>query len=203
MVEKPERDCPLTEEEANRIAIFLDLHAPPVHADLAIVFGTRLTEPVRQAAELFKNGMVDHVALTGGVNPRTGIIEAVAHKRLLLEHGVPEDRIIIEQESTNTSENVIFALREIGNKIDLASIKGIVAVTKWYHSRRAVMTLKRHLGQGTRYYVASYEPERSKRLDWYLHAESARPVLKEWESIPEYLRRGYIAEVRKENGSYI
>lgn len=195
-------EFPMERASAERIASFIDLHAPPRRANVAFVFGTRLEEPAWLATTLVNEGKVDYVVLTGGVNRHTEFIESVEHEKLLLSNGVPEDRIIAEQESSNTGENVVFGLRELAKRFDLSTITSVVAVAKWYHSRRAVMTLKRHLGQGKRFYVDSYEPDQSRRADWYLRESSARPIIKEWQSISGYLRRGWISEVNQVDGHY-
>ena len=200
---------PLSREEARRIARFLDvadtLHpeAEPSHADLAFVFGTRFLEPAYIAADLFRRGMVNYVILTGGNNRVTGGNEAITHLEVLTKEGVPRDRIILENESTNTLENVVFALPKVAAYMDLESVERVVVVTKWYHCRRAMMTLKRHLPEGIRYSTKSYESRDTARSDWYLKEESAKRVLKEWQCIPEYLKRGHIAEMRKERGTFV
>lgn len=191
-------------DEARRIAAYLDLYAPPRPADLAFVFGTRNLLPIELAADLFRRGMVSYAVLTGGSRRDLGgLIEALAHQGALLKRGVPEDRIILESESTNTLENVVFALPQVAAMIDIGSIEAVTVVAKWYHARRCVMTLKPHLPQGVRYYVASYESEGRTRADWHLTEAGAAKVLKEWRSIPKYLRQGDLAEVREEGGAYV
>ncbi len=138
-------------EEADRIAQYLDLCAPPQPADLAFVFGTRLAQPAYLAAELFWRDLVRYVVLTGGVNQTTGVQEAVLHSEILLEGGAPEDRIILETRSVTAFQNVELALPEIAARLDLGSIRAITVVVKWYHSRRCLMTLKRHLPAVIRY----------------------------------------------------
>ena len=56
------------------------------------------------------------------------------------------------------------------------------------HSRRALMTLKRQLPSGIRYYAHTYAPENVTRENWYLKsALDGANVLKNWEAIPRYL----------------
>ena len=50
--------------------------------------------------------------------------------------------------------------------------------------------------------AAPYEPEGRARADWHLTEAGVAKVPKEWESIPEYLRQGDLAEVQKEDGAY-
>ncbi len=189
--------------EDDRIAQSLDLHAPPRRADLAFVFGTRLPEPAYLAADLFRRSLVKYVVLTGGSNRTTGIQEAMAHREILLERGMPEERIILETRSVNTFQNVEFALPEIAARMDVRSITAVTAVAKWYHSRRCLMILKRHMPAGIRYYVESYEPEIVTRSGWHTEPYGRERVLKEWRYIPEYLERGNLAEVREDDGAYV
>jgi uncharacterized SAM-binding protein YcdF (DUF218 family) len=189
--------------EAKRIAEFLDLEARPRQADLVFTFGTWHPDPARIAADLFTRGMGRYVVITGGENRSTGINEAQAHLNILTASAIPRDRIIVEDCSTNTLENVRFALPRIAQKVKIESIRAIVAVTKWYHCRRAVMTLKRDLPQGIRYYAETYEPEGIARVNWHLHPEGTRRVLKEWESIRRYLAQGDIAQVCRDKDAFV
>jgi len=185
------------------MAEFLAAEAAPGQADLAFVFGTRHDEPAYIAADLLRRGVVSYVTLTGGRNRLTGENEALAHLAILVREGVSPERIIVENSSTNTLENVTFALPKIAARLPLDSIQAVVVVTKWYHCRRAIMTLKRHLPPGIRYFTRSYEPRDVTRQDWYLRAEAARRVLKEWQCIPAYLQQGHLAEIRREGGAFV
>lgn len=183
------------------ITRFLDVDVEPDVAELAFHFGGRFLDPVRIMADLFHRGKVRFIVLTGGSNRITGVNEAQMHLRALLQAGVPRANIIVEDSSTNTLENVILALPLIAASFDLKSIRAITVVTKWYHGRRAIMMLKRHMPDGIRYFVKSYEPECIARNDWHLHQASVIRVLKEWHAIPKFLELGHIGEVqRTENG---
>jgi uncharacterized SAM-binding protein YcdF (DUF218 family) len=192
----------ISQAEAERIAQFLALEAPPRQADLAFVFGTRHPDPAYIAAELFGQGVVRYVALTGG-HRRLGVHEALSHLKILLDAGVPRERVIVERSSTNTLENVTLALPLIADSIELECIEAVVVVAKWYHCRRATMTLKRHLPPGIRYYTRTYEPNVVRREDWHLDPEATRRVLKEWRNIPRYLAQGDIAEVQWDGDAFV
>ena len=194
---------PLSQAEADDIAAFLALDAPPKQADLAFVFGTRHPEPAYIAADLYlRRGLVQHIVLTGG-SGRTGVHEALCHLEVLLAQGVPRQHIVVERASTNTLENVALALPLLAERVDLDRIEAIVLVTKWYHCRRAMMTLRRHLPAGIRYYTRIYEPDVVRHDSWHLDPEAARRVLKEWRNIPRYLARGDIAEVTWDGDAFV
>lgn len=190
--------------EALRITRYLEVKTVvPEWADLAFVFGTRHHEPAYSAVDLVVRGIVHRVVLTGGRNRLTGEDEASSHLQILLSNGVQRGHIIVERESTNTLENVVLALPQVASTIDPKDIRAIVVITKWYHCRRAMMTLKRHLPAGVRYYAEGYEPTGVTRSDWWLSDEGCKRVLKEWRNIPRYLRRGDIAEMAEGTGAYV
>jgi len=111
--------------------------------------------------------------------------------------------MIVESSSTNTLENVTLALPAISARIDLHCIEAIVVVAKWYHCRRATMTLRRHLPPGIRYYAMTYEPEGFARRDWHLDGAIVRRVRKEMSNIPRYLALGHIAEIRRDGDAFV
>ena len=194
----------LSKEDAIRITQYIDIATiEPVRADLAFVFGTRHPDPAHIAADLFIRGTVERVVLSGGKSRVDGTDEARTHLEVLLERGVPRAAIVVEERSSNTYENVVLALPEIAACIELNEIRSVVAVAKWYHSRRAVMTLKRHFAPGTRYAVASYEPDGFERANWHRREQVAQRVLKEWHAIPRYLANDHIAEIHYQDGFYV
>lgn len=195
----------LTVEEVTRITEYLDVTTPlPGKVDLIFVFGTRFSEPAFLAAKLFKSGISNLVVLTGGINRVNGMNEAVSHQAILRAEGVPENCVICDSESTNTLENVTLVLPKINQLLNLNQLTHILVVAKWMHSRRAVMTLKRHLPVGIQYSVATYEVEEVGRSNWHLLDEKrVRSVLKNWESIPVYLEWGHLAEIERRGDVYI
>ena len=177
--------------------------AVPERADLIFVFGTRRREPARIAADLVTRGIGRTLVLTGGKNRLTGVEEANTHLGIVLKSGVPRDHIIVEDTSSNTLENVIFALPKVATCVDLDTIGSIVVVAKWYHCRRAMMTLRRHFPAGVRYLAATYKPQGMGRSEWRQSEQGARSVLKEMDRILRYLESGDIAEIREEDGAYV
>jgi uncharacterized SAM-binding protein YcdF (DUF218 family) len=192
---------PINPEEGERIARFLDLRTRlPQHADCVFVFGTHHPDPAYIAVDLLNRGIASRVILTGGKNRLTGENEADQHLRILLQDGIPRDNIVVEGESTNTQENVVFALREIAKCRDLNGMRSLIAVAKWYHCRRGIMTLKRYMPEGARYFATTYEVDGVTRAGWWLTEEGRKRVMKEQQLISESLARGEIAEVRKDDG---
>jgi vancomycin permeability regulator SanA len=190
-------------EELQQIAQYLDVHSEPTHADLAFLFGTRLPDPAHIALRLYSQQLVPMIVVTGGYNRKYDVEEAYHHRDILLCGGVPRDQIVVEDRSTNTLENVQFALPLIARQLPLGQITRVLVVAKWFHSRRAVMTLKRHLPLGVRYFPVTYEPEGIGRHNWFREETYRAYVLGNWECLPRYLARGHLLEIQADDDGYV
>ena len=94
---------------------YLGMHQTPEKADVIVGFGNFNTNIARRAAELYHQGLAPVVLFTGGLGRNTeGLLpepEAVRFARVAMECGVPEKAILLEPESTNTAENILFTRR--------------------------------------------------------------------------------------------
>ncbi|WP_436862427.1 YdcF family protein [Staphylococcus caeli] len=102
-----------------------------------------------------------YMVVSGGQGPDEPIPEALAMARYLYKQGIPEDKVIIEDKSTTTLENMKFSKEKIeqhiGNEQQIDD-KTIVFTTNNYHVLRAAIyskkaNLKAHgIGSPTAYY---------------------------------------------------
>lgn len=94
---------------------YLGMHQAPEQADVIVGFGNFNTNIARRAAELYLGGLAPVVLFTGGLGRNTeGLLpepESVRFARVAMECGVPEKAILLEPESTNTAENILFTRR--------------------------------------------------------------------------------------------
>ena len=94
---------------------YLGLHQTPEKADVIVGFGNFNDNIARRAAELYLQGYAPKILFTGGLGRNTlGLLpetEAARFARVAMECGVPEEDIILEDQSTNTAENIIFTRR--------------------------------------------------------------------------------------------
>jgi len=194
----------LVPDEVTRVAAYLDATTSlPERADLLFVFGNRLPTPAQMAVDLFRRYPTSLIVLTGGSNQHTGENEALSHYTIVRSAGVPEEAIIVESRSRNTLENVTLAVPLLEQTIPLTSVTAVLAICKWMHSRRALMTLKRHLPSGIRYYAATYEPDACPRQEWWTTQASRDYVYGNWDAIPRYLARGHLAEISRVGDGYM
>ncbi|MBD8067605.1 YdcF family protein [Bacillus sp. PS06] len=112
-------------------------------ADYVIILGARVkgTTPslslqyrIDAAAEYLKENEHTIAIASGGQGTGEDISEAEAIKTELIKHGISEARILLENQSTSTNENIQFSKRLISD-----DMKTGLLVTNDYHVFRATM----------------------------------------------------------------
>ena len=190
-----------------RIAQYLDATTrTPGRADLIFIPGTRLLNPAWIAADLIARGVAPLVVVTGGINRFTGTNESESLQAELIAQGVAPDQILVEQRSTNTLENVRYAWPLVVDRLGSRPLTSVLAVCKWMHSRRVLMTLKAHFPRGIRFCARTYAPEGITPQAWSGGASVPQiaDVIGSWNNVPEYLARGDIAEIVQDgDGSWV
>ncbi len=103
----------------------------------AHVDGTRptlaLLERIRRALEYLKENPRTRAVLSGGRGDGEQISEAQAMYNYLTEHGIDGERLLLEERSVNTKENLAFSLELLG---DVTCSVGVV--TNNFHVFRGV-----------------------------------------------------------------
>lgn len=113
-------------------------------ADCMIVLGARIQPDGRMshalqyrcetALNLWKDGLAQTIFLCGGQCTMDPCPEAWVMKAYFLEHGVPEDCLIVEDQSTNTIQN----LRNAKAIMEQRSYARAAMITSDYHLTRAL-----------------------------------------------------------------
>jgi uncharacterized SAM-binding protein YcdF (DUF218 family) len=120
----------------------------PKNADYLIVLGARVrgTVPslvlkarINTAAAYLNANKNTLVIASGGKGPGEDISESECIKSELMKKGIQESRILLEDKSTDTYENIRFSKKLIPKN----GTKGIV-VTNTFHLYRSVMIAKDH-----------------------------------------------------------
>jgi vancomycin permeability regulator SanA len=117
-------------------------------ADAVVVFGARvrndgapsltLANRVRTASELYRDGLVDTVVMTGGIEP-SGIDETIVMRDLAMQLGVPSDAIILDPAGHNTNASVANTIRIFGEN----GLDRVLAVSQFYHLPRIKLAYAR------------------------------------------------------------
>ncbi|SHE84869.1 Uncharacterized SAM-binding protein YcdF, DUF218 family [Tissierella praeacuta DSM 18095] len=124
---------------------------PDVKVDYVIVLGARLYGDIPSPAllerlKVAKDYLIDNtdvkVVVSGGQGLDEDIAEAYAMKKYLINNGIEKDRIIVEDKSTTTFENLKFSLDKIKETNDNNNISLLIASNR-YHIFRAKLLAKR------------------------------------------------------------
>ena len=116
-------------------------------ADCIIVLGAgtngRTPNPVfrerlNHAVTLYENGYSDVILLTGGYSPGNAYSDAAIAGQYLMELGIPEDGILLEEKSTITQENLEYA-KEI---MDLHDFSTAIIISDRLHMKRSMTMAK-------------------------------------------------------------
>lgn len=92
-----------------------------------------LKERVLTAAEYLRENPETKAILSGGQGAGENISEAECMRRMLVQEGISEERLILEQRSTTTVENLTFSQRFFDQERD-----GVGLVTSNFHVYRSV-----------------------------------------------------------------
>ena len=115
----------------------------PQKADAAIVLGAALwnnspspalKERLQHAIYLYDEQLVDYIIASGGKGSSLQqFSEAEGMMEYLVQHGIPQEKIILEQHATDTYENLLFS-KAVLEKHQLESV---IIVSHAYHAYRA------------------------------------------------------------------
>lgn len=121
------------------------------NVDYVIILGARLygsipspalLERLKVAKEYLLENQDIKVVVSGGQGINEDISEAHAMEKYLLDNGIERNRIIIEDKSTSTFENLKFSLDKIREENNKENIKILIATNK-YHIFRSKVLAKR------------------------------------------------------------
>lgn len=98
-----------------------------------------LRERLEHGLEEYHNGRFDTFIVSGGLDrPHYNYTEAEGMRNYLVEAGVPEERILLENEATSTYENLLFS-QTIMNEHHYETA---LIITHDYHGARAMEIAK-------------------------------------------------------------
>jgi uncharacterized SAM-binding protein YcdF (DUF218 family) len=124
---------------------FMKLDQPLRKVDCLLVMGSHDLRVAEYGARLFLDGWAPFMICSGGLGNLTRSqwheAEAVKFARVARKMGVPHERILVEDKSTNTGENVTFTKLMLESK-DLHP-QSFILVHKPYMERRALATFQK------------------------------------------------------------
>ncbi|MEO8962067.1 MAG: YdcF family protein [Ginsengibacter sp.] len=115
-------------------------------SDCILALGSHDLRVAERAADLYLQGYAPLVIMSGGLGNFTKNVwtekEADQFAIVAVQKGVPASNILIENQSSNTGENILFTQKLLQDKkLDLQSF---IVVQKPYMERRSYATFRKH-----------------------------------------------------------
>jgi uncharacterized SAM-binding protein YcdF (DUF218 family) len=130
---------------AKKLWDYNQMHDRLEPSDAIVALGSMDLRVAKRAAKLWKLKMAPIIVVSGGYGRLTGKDwsepEAVKFKRAIIEDGIPESAILVEDKSTNAAENFHYSLALLKDKA--LPYRKLIIVTKPYMERRAYATVKK------------------------------------------------------------
>ncbi|WP_028775930.1 YdcF family protein [Shimazuella kribbensis] len=175
--------------------------------DLLFVFGGTHPGSWETTFQLYQNGLASHILLTGGIKP--GAIlhptwkdknrrESHVMKEKLLDLGVPEKAITLEDRSTDSLENILFAK----DVYDFSKVNKLAFICKSYAAGRQLRTLQKQLPSSISFLsypfdTSIWENQVISRSNWMNEQDSRSYVYGEYLRILHYGTKGDIVPLDK------
>jgi len=131
------------DELAKIIWDYMRLHQRLQKADVILTFGTNDLRLADYAAQLYLDGYAPLIVFSGGFGKVNAFErpEAQEFAERAIALGVPRNNIILEEQATNTGENVTLSHRIL--KENNVNARSILVVHKPYMERRTLATLEK------------------------------------------------------------
>ena len=144
-------------------------------ADAILVLCSHDKKVAERGAQLFLEGWARLLIFSGGLGAITSRMwsepEADQFAEIAIASGVPKEKILVENRSTNTGENILFTRRLLAQKqIDT---RKFILVQKPYMERRSFATF-RMLWPEKEVLVTSPQVSFDEYLDKYVNSEMSR-----------------------------
>ena len=183
-----------TDELARIVWDYMLMHEQPQKCDAILCLGSQDTRVAEYAAKLFIDGCAPILIFSGGRGRLTEGAkqsEAQLFADIATRLGVPKDKIIIEDNSANTGENILF-VSDLLKKLNMP-VKSLLVVHKPYMERRTYATFKKQWPDSGVHITMTSPP---LSFDQYVTGEIPKHqiinvMIGDLQRIREYPKKGY------------
>ncbi|MDK0710294.1 YdcF family protein [Clostridium perfringens] len=191
------------------ITKFIFVCDEPKPCDLIFIPGSSKYEISEKASLLYKQGLAKYVLPSGKFScklekfPNEKIINKKYAgkyesdwefcKEVLFRNDVPLESILVENKSTNTSENAFFS-RKVTDDLNI-EVKSAILCCQAFHARRALITYSLAY-PNTQFYVVPVETQGISKNNWYKSDYGINRVLGELRKCGSYFEE-YIKDLNK------
>lgn len=165
-----------------------------LNGDCIWVFGSKsdLDERLNLAIKLYQNKRAPYILFTGGKGKEGTIPEAKIMRKKAIELGIPKEVILTEEESFNTTENILCSLLVLERKFLLQNIKRLIVVSSPFHIQRLSLTLSRYMPPWIEYSYCYDNNSKVSKDNYLKDPESKKRVEYEAKGIIFYAKNKYI-----------
>lgn len=177
----------ITEKIIDR-ALFEGLKDTGEIVDCIIVLGdlNSVQALVSTAVKEYMNGRCSRLLLSSGCAHEftEGTMSEAEHMyNIALKLGITKDNIIIENDSLNTIENILFSLTKLQRTCGLNNIKKILLITTTYHMRRSLAIANYLFPEQIKIIPHTANDNITKRTNWMKSKTGIENVKKELDAI--------------------
>ena len=160
-------------------------------ADIIFVLGGGGPERAVHGIQLYRQGVAPRLWFTGdrALPEMTSFTDGQLARDFAVRAGVPENDIGLLNTSSTWEDG-----QQIAAHVEQQNLRRIVIVTNWYHSRRALAVIRRHLaGKSVQVYYSPPPTSTCCPDKWWVRDESLVTVINEWIKIGLYAARYKVA----------
>lgn len=162
------------------IGHYLSPQDPLAKSDAVVaISGGETNSRALEAIRLYKDGWAPTLIFSGAAEDPASPSNALAMKRLALEHGIPAADVLLDEKSANTAENAAAVAKLLQSR----HARQIILVTSPYHQRRAGLLFEQFLGDDVTVINHSTTDERWRRSAWWDNAYSFSLTISELQKV--------------------
>lgn len=183
----------LTTEQINKMMFDLP-QDDGKHGDCILIFGSikRQEERIQLAAKLYNENRAPYVLISGGKGFKSNVEESKLMLKRAIELGIPKEKIIIEDESNNTTENVLYSMVALEKKLLLKNVNRLIIVTSPFHMQRVILTISKYLPKWIKCSYCYPKDNEFSKDNWYKSERGIKLVTHEAKRLIYYSKHKYI-----------
>lgn len=165
--------------------------------DCIFVFGskTHMIERVSKAVDLYRKKRAPKIMFSGGLGRDGEIPEAILMSQYAQSLGIPEQDIITESDSNNTTENVLCSLVVLERTLLLQNINRLLIVTNCAHIKRCMLTLSRYMPRWIEYSYCYNDNDLTNQINWKNDKATKERMFREVRNMIFYANEKYIDDI--------
>ena len=170
--------------DEKRINEFIFIEDEIKKPDIILIPGSSQEALAIKAAEIFKKYNVKYIVVSGYFNEKIQQTEARFLSEILIQLGVPSEKILLEETASNTLENAEKSF-ELLCKKNIA-YENVVLVCKNYHAKRAKLTYEKIFKNHPISVVPVIDDRNVYKDSWFNDEITTKLVISELHKIKNY-----------------